>query len=347
MSLATTADRPPRVDLLANDRLQLIVMPTEQCNFRCGYCYEDFSIGAMTDAVWAGLRSFVTRRLCGLRELQISWFGGEPLLAAERIVELTGLAHDMAKQRSVAFSSDITTNASLLTPALAGDLVARGVRVYQVTLDGPEAVHNTYRRSAGAPTTFARIRANLLHMLATDLEFSLLLRIHVRDELRHEFASMAELLSEFDDPRVRFFFRGISDLGGPHSGQITTMPLPECDALCDEFRQLALRIAPRAQGFVPSEDAACYAAAANSWVIRADGRVAKCTVALSDARNDVGRLTPDGNLEIDSDKVRPWIRGIFSNDEHELGCPLPGLPESPKVPTALPMPTLRISSPRS
>ncbi len=33
---------------LTNHHLGLILMPTEQCNFRCTYCYEDFAIGKMS-----------------------------------------------------------------------------------------------------------------------------------------------------------------------------------------------------------------------------------------------------------------------------------------------------------
>jgi len=29
--------------------LELILYPTEQCNFRCTYCYEDFLIGRMDE----------------------------------------------------------------------------------------------------------------------------------------------------------------------------------------------------------------------------------------------------------------------------------------------------------
>lgn len=32
-----------RMFSLRNDVLHLILLPTEQCNFRCTYCYEDFS----------------------------------------------------------------------------------------------------------------------------------------------------------------------------------------------------------------------------------------------------------------------------------------------------------------
>ena len=32
-------------DALTTRRLHLILLPTEQCNFRCKYCYEDFQHG--------------------------------------------------------------------------------------------------------------------------------------------------------------------------------------------------------------------------------------------------------------------------------------------------------------
>jgi len=45
------------------------------------------------------------------------------------------------------------------------------------------------------------------------------------------------------------------------------------------------------------ENYICYASKANSLVIRADGRIAKCTVALNDERNHIGDLKPDGSLD--------------------------------------------------
>ena len=62
------------------DRLQLILLPTEQCNFRCTYCYEDFAIGRMTPEVVSGVKNLIDRRADGLSHLQLSWFGGEPTL---------------------------------------------------------------------------------------------------------------------------------------------------------------------------------------------------------------------------------------------------------------------------
>ena len=48
MSSSQATLEPRRLaSCLSNRRLELIVMPTEQCNFRCIYCYEDFRMGRM------------------------------------------------------------------------------------------------------------------------------------------------------------------------------------------------------------------------------------------------------------------------------------------------------------
>ncbi|TOB10108.1 hypothetical protein, partial [Vibrio parahaemolyticus] len=42
----------------------------------------------------------------------------------------------------------------------------------------------------------------------------------------------------------------------------------------------------------------CYASKANSFGIRANGQIVKCTVALEDERNMVGTINPDGTIDI-------------------------------------------------
>lgn len=68
--------------------LELILMPSEDCNFRCNYCYEDFVRGTMRPDVRLGIRNLVEKRLKYLDRLSVSWFGGEPLYGWEAIEEL-------------------------------------------------------------------------------------------------------------------------------------------------------------------------------------------------------------------------------------------------------------------
>lgn len=40
---------------IRRDAQQLIILPTEKCNFRCTYCYEDFLISKMKEPVQIGV----------------------------------------------------------------------------------------------------------------------------------------------------------------------------------------------------------------------------------------------------------------------------------------------------
>ena len=65
----------------------------------------------------------------------------------------------------------------------------------------------------------------------------------------------------------------------------------------------------------------------NSWVIRANGSLAKCTVAFNDDRNRIGELNENGSLTLDHDKIQLWLRGLKSMDPSTLGCPAYKLPQ--------------------
>jgi|LGVF01.2.fsa_nt_gb uncharacterized protein len=53
----------------------------------------------------------------------------------------------------------------------------------------------------------------------------------------------------------------------------------------------------------------CYAGRPTSFVIRNDGRLAKCTVGLDDPENKVGYIHANGILEINQSKIQPWFNG--------------------------------------
>ncbi|MFQ5601262.1 MAG: hypothetical protein ACE5G2_12015, partial [Candidatus Krumholzibacteriia bacterium] len=68
----------------------------------------------------------------------------------------------------------------------------------------------------------------------------------------------------------------------------------------------------------------CYATRGNSYVVRANGRLNKCTVALEHPNNQVGRIREDGFLDLDEPRMRTWMRGLWSQDREELECPMRG-----------------------
>ena len=96
---------PELVPHLATNILNLTVLPTEQCNFRCVYCYESFCRGGMSPVVVTALERFLDLRAPGLDRLSIAWFGGEPLLAADVVERIRPLLDEgtarPARQRAL------------------------------------------------------------------------------------------------------------------------------------------------------------------------------------------------------------------------------------------------------
>lgn len=72
-----------------NRKLILTINPTLACNFNCPYCFEnEHSNIYMHDLVEEKIILFIKKHI-GLKALDVTWFGGEPLLAFDRIVSMT------------------------------------------------------------------------------------------------------------------------------------------------------------------------------------------------------------------------------------------------------------------
>ncbi|MGW3361025.1 radical SAM protein [Streptomyces bungoensis] len=311
-----------------NDRtLQLFILPTEKCNFRCTYCYEKFDIGRMKPAVVEAVKAFIDRRIEHLDALSVEWFGGEPLLAKPVIFDIAQHIHSsLASAPSVAYRGSMTTNGYLLDGDTATSLIGLGVRSFQISLDGPPDIHDESRVKADGSGTFSEIWHNLLTLRDSDLSFDVMLRLHFTPATAAHLYSLIDLLNHAfaDDDRFRVLFKAVNRLGGENDHKVELFdPRAERETIASFQRRL--RNKSQLFGNGRPESKICYAAKPNSFVIRADGRIGKCTVALYDDRNTIGRVMKNGQIAIDNDKLVPWMRGFKTLSVEELGCPLHAL----------------------
>ena len=306
----------------SNRILRLTLMPTEKCNFRCVYCYENFEKGKMTQDVVSGVKSLIERRAPELDTLTLSWFGGEPTLCPDIIAEVSEYARAMEATYNLHYHANMTTNGYLLTPALLSNCVNRGIRRFQITLDGYGGDHDLVRQYANGRGTFGVIWNNLLLAAESDIEFFIILRVHFfQDQWEEKVGLIEEISRTFgNDKRFCVHVIGVSKFGGPNDNRLTV-------ASGEEKQRIRLRLlsyVPPHMRNTPGEDYEnyiCYASKGNSFVIRSDGRVSKCTVGLYDDKNIVGKLLTDGNMQIDDAKIRPWFVGFTTRDAGDLACP--------------------------
>ena len=210
----------PRVveHCLAANVLHLIILPTEACNFRCTYCYEEFRHSRMKDEVVTGIKRLLAKRAGSLDQLALSWFGGEPLLARSVVEDVMRHVRSLAqKHHDMDVASDITTNGYNLTREVFDRLVGLGVTRYMISFDGPREFHNRKRVLANGGGTFDRIWKNVTALKDAEGEFSVVVRLHLD---RENLASAPEFVADFEatfglDPRFKLFVRKLSALGGP------------------------------------------------------------------------------------------------------------------------------------
>ncbi len=301
--------------------LNLIILPTEACNFRCTYCYETFENRKMPRPIVTGIKSLIDRRGADLDDLEIGWFGGEPLLALDVITEICKHAIDVSKTEGFTFRSGMTTNGYFLNQDRFSQCLDHKVDFFQISLDGDLDDHNASRKLASGKGTFDRIWSNLIAMKATHAEFVVMLRLHYTMQNFISVGQFARRIRDVfgDDSRFRFFFHHIARLGGPNDEDITIVSE-------QDQKQIEAHLWD-ASGLSPppghDESYICYAAKGNSLVIRSTGRLAKCTVALNDSCNDIGRISENGEVCVDQKKYQRWIAPLVEADWENVSCPLP------------------------
>lgn len=298
----------------------LILFPTEKCSFRCTYCYEDFSIGKMSPNTVAGVKKLIESRTHDVQNFELSWFGGEPLLAKDIVFDVH--EHVQSLGRNFSFTANMTTNGFHLDRDTASILCSYGVETYQISLDGQRQMHDQTRVGKGGFATFDRILANLVTLKTIRSPFKVILRLHFYPGNVSSVQALARnLVNEFaDDGRFKIYFKNISHLGAQNDKQFTIFDYREHQSVkCD----LESIVTDKDMLYdVGDAKYICYAARLNSYAIRADGRIAKCTVALGDDENNIGSLTSDGKMLLNNEKLKRWARGLESADQSQLQCPL-------------------------
>ena len=162
-----------------NKSLNLIIFPTEECNFRCKYCYEHFEIGRMYENVINGIKSLIKERSKDIDRLNLDWFGGEPLLAFDIVDDIMKYARKCADVSGLTLTSGMTTNASLFTKTKQEELIRLGVTKFQITLDGDTELHNSLRVTRNNTSTFNIIYNNLIDFHRSSLDGKIIIRLHV------------------------------------------------------------------------------------------------------------------------------------------------------------------------
>lgn len=311
------------------DVLQLILLASEDCNFRCVYCYEKFRNGTMLPPVRAGVRRLVEARAPRLSQLGISWFGGEPLYGWDAVEELAPFFAHTARRHGIPLSHQMTTNAYLLTEERATRLLEWGCDSYQVTVDGLAAEHDCKRVGRDGSPTWQVVMDNLRSLRQRSAPFQVAVRVNFDRDNLPGLAPFIEALSEDfgGDPRFVLRFKPVGRWGGDNDARLAVCGTGDRREALDGLRRQALERGLRVEGGIRELSTlgaqVCYAARPFNFVVGATGKLMKCTVALDELEeNVVGQIHPDGRLELREERMAAWVAPHFEDDAQCRSCHL-------------------------
>lgn len=139
---------------------------SHNCNLRCEYCFADggsYSKERKNMPLEVALKSidFLVAHSASRKNLEVDFFGGEPLLNFDVVKKTVAYARSLEKSTGKNFRFTLTTNALLLTDEIT-DFCNKEMYNVVVSIDGRKNVHNSVRKTAGGKDSFDVILENAL-----------------------------------------------------------------------------------------------------------------------------------------------------------------------------------------
>ena len=312
-------------DVINNNCLTLRLMPTEDCNFRCEYCYEEHKKGKMSDTVQKSVVRFVAKNISKYNQLRVCWFGGEPLCALDVIETLSYSFKQICKVAKKRYSASMTTNGYNLSLTVLKKLLDINVYDYQITIDGLKSIHDKYRHLVGGGGTFDRIVGNIKEMQKLRKNnYRVVIRTNFTKESEMELSDYLSFCEELfgTDKRFSLDVHLVGNWGGDSVEKINNHLLNNSsyDILMSEIVRIHPHI--RFDSLLNDLEAyqfKCYAALRNSIVIGSDGCLYKCTEDFEMPTNRLGNLLDDGSMDIDYNKFAKWVDWTYKVECGECG----------------------------
>jgi len=140
--------------------INLTVLPTLSCIFRCPYCFTKEGDGTFMDQeVSEKIIKLVDNLSSNIKStyLHLAWMGGEPLLNFNIIKELT----ERLQKMDITIDASIVTNGYLMTKEKIEQFKELNIRCVQITIDGLNEEHNATRIHKNDVDSFSKIISNM------------------------------------------------------------------------------------------------------------------------------------------------------------------------------------------
>jgi uncharacterized protein len=258
--------------------LGLAIAPTLACNFDCIYCFEhNKSSNTINEETINKIIAFIKShdRISGLN---ITWYGGEPLLEIKKIYLLYKKISELGIPL---LRHGMVTNGYLLVGERLNLVKKMRLDYIQFTIDGLEDTHNKKRlhknRKIG---TFKTIIENINGFIEVNPKTKVIIRIHVDKDNKHEYAILYnEFQNKWENKNVYIYPAFIR--GDINSCSSSCSSFTEQNEMFRFYSDLYLKQGFNVKFFPEYDLGGCNATSINTYVLGPEGELYKCW-------NDIG-----------------------------------------------------------
>jgi len=303
----------------SRDCLGVYLTPTLACNLRCDYCFEGLAQSLSTrktmdrrttDAVVR----FVAGQARQVRRIELTWFGGEPLLGLDTIERVSRLLLPALDKASIGYAAHMQTNGTLVRPATAKRLKACRVGRAQVTVDIPSSEKRDRR---GRDTLDQALDGAC--MLSDALEVVLRINISRDDEAEIQALYRALLSRGLSKKLQALYFANVRQpecgrgacsglLGSGEYVHILARERKRADELGLPIERLYLKL-----------QAGCMATAASSVAVGPDRLLYKCPEDLGLSDRAYGSVF---DTDVELSNMIPWLTYDWFDHKECRNCPV-------------------------
>ena len=263
--------------------LHYTVLPTTACNARCYYCFEQGTkISTMSEKTANNVVKFMTSHCSVDKTVEITWFGGEPTVAVNRIDQICrGL-----QRNGINYRSKMYTNGYLFDPKLVSKAKELWkLHAVQICVDGTASTYNKIKAYASAKDNpYERVMRNVGLLLKRGIIVSLRMNFDLGNY--QEFIDLAtEVKERFG--RNKLLLLSAHPVIGEYRDPDGRILHADDEWFSEKIVELNSYASENNMGFVPQSlpflnADTCSAFYSHSITIRPDGGLSRCSELFED-----------------------------------------------------------------
>jgi len=293
-----------------SDSLSAVITTTFSCNFNCSYCCQGtekqpgvfgYEVSSKIVELW---------KESGKAKLNITWYGGEPLLFANKVINESTQIKSIVENLRGTYKAQIYTNGYLITSNIARKMVDAGITTVQVSIDGTRRTHDHSRQHRSGKPTFNKIFENIKNSIANnDNKLKFVIRINIEAEEVEISELISDLLSvdAHELGNTSFYLAPIEKRVGT-SKMINSEELISKEKFSEFYRQFIFNSKKyNISYFIPNFSyGSCTATKEQSFVLAPNGDIHKCWDTVVLPTESFGSIKSEINPLKKIDETQKW-----------------------------------------